>query len=244
MLDNITSMIDLSVIVPAYNEGKTVSRVIHTLYSVLGNSQWSFQLVVVDDGSRDDTADEAEKALAEVKKDDDFSLVYRKGVNGGKGSAIRAGIPFVKGKYVIIQDADLENDPNDILRMMEVMVSGSLKVLYGSRFMKKENKHTYKSYYLGGRLVTLVTNILYFQRLTDEPTCYKMFEADLLKSINLKCMGFEFCPEVTAKVSKRGFKIKEIPISYFPRTIKEGKKISWKDGIEAIWVLLKYRFLR
>lgn len=236
--------VDLSVIVPAYNEGKTVSKVINALYSILGSSKWSFQVIIVDDGSKDETADEAEKALAAVKSPDDFSLVHRKGVNGGKGSAIRAGIPFVRGRYVIIQDADLENDPNDILRMMDVITSEGRKVLYGSRFMRKENKHTYKTYYLGGRLVTLVTNILYFQKLTDEPTCYKMFDADLLRSINLKCMGFEFCPEVTAKVSKKGFKIKEIPISYFPRTVEDGKKLSWKDGIEAIWVLLKYRFFR
>lgn len=236
--------VDLSVIVPAYNEGKTVSRVINALYSILGASKWSFQVIVVDDGSKDETADEAEKALAAVKLPNDSSLVHRKGVNGGKGSAIRAGIPFVKGRYVIIQDADLENDPNDILRMLEVITSENRKVLYGSRFLKKENKHTYKAYYWGGRLVTLVCNILYFQKLTDEPTCYKMFDADLLRSIDLKCMGFEFCPEVTAKVSKKGFKIKEIPISYFPRTVEEGKKLSWKDGIEAILVLLKYRFVK
>lgn len=236
--------VDLSVIVPAYNEGKTVSKVINALYSILGSSQWSFQVIIVDDGSKDDTADVAEKALAEVKSPDDFSLVHRKGVNGGKGSAIRAGIPFVKGRYVIIQDADLEYDPNDIVRMMEVITSGNKKVLYGSRFLKKENQHIYKAFYLGGRLVTLVTNILYFHKLTDEPTCYKMFDADLLRSIDLKCTGFEFCPEVTAKVIKKGFKITEIPISYFPRTVEDGKKISWKDGVEAILVLLKYRFVR
>lgn len=236
--------VDLSVIVPAYNEGKTVSKVINALYSILGSSQWSFQVIIVDDGSKDDTADVAEKALAEVKSPDDFSLVHRKGVNGGKGSAIRAGIPFVKGRYVIIQDADLEYDPNDIVRMMEVITSENKKVLYGSRFLKKENQHIYKAFYLGGRLVTLVTNILYLQKLTDEPTCYKMFDADLLRSINLKCTGFEFCPEVTAKVVKKGFKIREIPISYYPRTVEDGKKISWKDGVEAILVLLKYRFVR
>lgn len=236
--------VDLSVIIPAYNEGKTVSKVINALYSILGSSRWSFQLIIVDDGSKDDTADVAERTLDGLKSPDDYSLVYRKGVNGGKGSAIRAGIPFVKGRYVIIQDADLEYDPNDILRMMEVITSENKKVLYGSRFLKKENQHIYKAFYLGGRLVTLVTNILYFQKLTDEPTCYKMFDADLLKSIDLKCTGFEFCPEVTAKVIKKGFKISEIPISYFPRTVEDGKKISWKDGVEAILVLLKYRFVR
>ena len=132
--------------------------------------------------------------------------------------------------------------PADIVRMMQRITADNLEVLYGSRFLNKSNKHSYRSFYWGGRLVSLATNILYCQKLTDEPTCYKLFSTSLLKSIKLNCTGFEFCPEVTAKVAKRGYKIKEIPISYKPRTISEGKKISWKDGVEALWVLLRYRF--
>lgn len=116
------------------------------------------------------------------------------------------------------------------------------KVVYGSRFLNRSNKHSYFSFYIGGRFVSFVTNLLYGQHLTDEPTCYKFFDTAFLKSIPLRCEGFEFCPEVTAKVCKRGIKIHEIPIHYYPRSIAEGKKINWKDGLEAIWTLIKYRF--
>ena len=117
------------------------------------------------------------------------------------------------------------------------------QMMYGSRFLNKQNKHSYFSFFLGGQVVTWITNILYWQNLTDEPTCYKVFDATLLKSIKLNCTGFEFCPEVTAKVAKLGYKIPEVAINYFPRSISEGKKINWKDGVEAIWVLVKYRFV-
>lgn len=122
------------------------------------------------------------------------------------------------------------------------MQTDKLSVLYGSRILNKQNHCQNKMFYLGERLVTLVTNILYLQNITDEPTCYKLFKTELLRKMNLKCNSFEFCPEVTAKISKMGYKIKEIPISYYPRTIEEGKKLSWLDGIEAIWTLVKYRF--
>ncbi len=235
--------IDISIIIPAYNEGRTIEKVIDSLYRLLSDSEYSFQLIVVDDGSKDDTKVIAQQALEYLEKGKgSFRLISKE--NGGKGSAIRAGIPYVEGDYVIIQDADLENDPQDILRMLQVIKSENLKVLYGSRFLKTENKSLYPAFYWGGRVVTMATNVLFGQRLTDEPTCYKMFAGDLLKSIDLKCKGFEFCPEVTAKVSKRGYKIKEIPISYFPRTKEEGKKLSWKDGVEALWTLLKYRFIK
>jgi len=123
------------------------------------------------------------------------------------------------------------------------MIDNNLSVIYGSRFLMKENKHSYQTFYLGGRIVSLFTNLLYFQHLTDEPTCYKLFKTDLIKSIPLKCNGFEFCPEITAKVAKKGIRIKELPIKYYPRSIEEGKKIKWTDGVEALWTLLKYRFI-
>ncbi len=115
-------------------------------------------------------------------------------------------------------------------------------MVYGSRFLNPANKHSYLRFYVGGRLVTFVTNLLYRQHLTDEPTCYKFFDTRFLKSIPLTCRGFEFCPEVTAKVCKRGVRIHEVPIHYYPRSIEEGKKINWKDGLQAIWTLIKYRF--
>ncbi len=155
---------------------------------------------------------------------------------------MRTGIALATGDWIIIQDADLEYDPEDYNPLLQWVIENNAKVVYGSRFLKPSNKHSYLRFYLGGRLVTFVTNLLYGQHLTDEPTCYKFFDAQFLKSIPLKCQGFEFCPEVTAKVCKKGIKIHEIPINYYPRSIAEGKKINWKDGLEAIWTLLKYRF--
>jgi hypothetical protein len=127
---------------------------------------------------------------------------------------------------------------------LECLLNENLQLVYGSRFLNKTNTHSYHRFYLGGRLVSLMTNILYGQHLTDEPTCYKLFRTEFIKSISLQCTGFEFCPEVTAKTAKRGIKIKEIPIEYYPRSIEEGKKIKWTDGMEAIWTLVKYRFVK
>lgn len=152
------------------------------------------------------------------------------------------GIRAVTGDYIVMQDADLELDPNDFKKMLPFLLSGEYHVVYGSRFLAEENSHTYFSYQLGGKFLSVMTNILYRQHITDEPTCYKMFTADLLKSIPLDCEGFEFCPEVTAKVSRLGYKIKEVPIRYYPRSIEEGKKLRLSDGLKAIGTLLKYRF--
>jgi glycosyltransferase involved in cell wall biosynthesis len=156
--------------------------------------------------------------------------------------AIRTGLEKVTGDLVIIQDADLEYDPNDYLKLVQPIMEDGAFVVYGSRSLSHKNKMSYLRYFIGGQVVTWWTNLLYGCRLTDEPTCYKLFRADLLKSVKLNCKRFEFCPEVTAKIRKRGIEILEVPISYNPRKIKEGKKIRWKDGIQAIWTLLKYRF--
>ena len=156
--------------------------------------------------------------------------------------AVRTGIRAVTGDYIVMQDADPELDPNDFKKMLPFLLSGEYHVVYGSRFLAEENSHTYFSYQLGGKFLSVMTNILYRQHITDEPTCYKMFTADLLKSIPLDCEGFEFCPEVTAKVSRLGYKIKEVPIRYYPRSIEEGKKLRLSDGLKAIGTLLKYRF--
>ncbi len=224
----------LSVIIPVYNEKKTILEILKKIEEVPLNKE----IIIVDDGSTDGTRE----LLAQFH--DSVNIhVYLHPNNKGKGMAIRTAIPNCSGDIIIIQDADLEYDPADYLKLVEPFKYHEVKVIYGSRFLNNVNRHSYLRFYMGGRLLSFITNILFAQNLTDEPTCYKVFDADFLKSIPLKCKKFEFCPEVTAKVAKKGIKIKEIPINYYPRTLGEGKKITWKDGLQAIWVLFKYRFV-
>ena len=213
----------LSIIIPAYNEEKTIAELLQRVLDADLGTGIERELIVVNDCSTDSTEQIDER-------------------NYGKGMAVRTGIRAVTGDYIVMQDADLELDPNDFKKMLPFLLSGEYHVVYGSRFLAEENSHTYFSYQLGGKFLSVMTNILYRQHITDEPTCYKMFTADLLKSIPLDCEGFEFCPEVTAKVSRLGYKIKEVPIRYYPRSIEEGKKLRLSDGLKAIGTLLKYRF--
>src|SRR3989344_6409542 len=165
--------------------------------------------------------------------------------NYGKGHALRTGIEHAKGKIVVIQDADLEYDPKDYIKLIQPIEEGKTKVVYGTRFPKdKKGPSIFKNkFFLANKILTFTSNLLYDAKITDEPTCYKIFDIDVLKSLNLKCEKFEFCPEVTAKVRKKGHEIVELPIAYYPRTIEEGKKINWKDGFQALWTLVKYRFV-
>lgn len=224
----------LSVLIPAYNEIKSIDIIIAKIQAVALDKE----IIIVDDGSTDGTRER----LATYASVPNVRVIHHE-KNQGKGAAIRTAISHIRGDIAIVQDADLEYEPQDYLKLVPVITEEGEKVVYGSRFLNQENKHSYFSFYLGGQVVTLLTNMLYNQRLTDEPTCYKVFETRFLQSIPLECTGFEFCPEVTAKVAKRGIRIKEVPINYYPRSVEEGKKISWFDGIEAIWVLLKYRFV-
>ncbi len=228
----------LSIIIPAYNEEKTICQILDKIKQVELINGIKKQVIVVNDSSTDQT--EELVLLYKEKNNNILDIQYIKhSQNRGKGYAIRTGIKLVTGDFVIIQDADLEYDPEDYNLLLPTLLKGE-KVVYGSRFLMKENKHSYQTFYLGGLLVTTVTNILYRQHLTDEPTCYKAFQTAFLKSIPLECTGFEFCPEITAKTAQRGITIKEIPIHYYPRSVEEGKKIKWTDGIEAIYVLIKY----
>lgn len=224
----------LSVLIPAYNEVNSIDILLEKIQAV----PLTKEIIIVDDGSTDGTREK----LATYASDPNIKVVLH-AHNQGKGAAIRTAIQHMTGTIAIVQDADLEYEPQDYLELVKPIDEGREKVVYGSRFLKPENRHSYMSFYVGGQVVTLLANVLYNQRLTDEPTCYKVFDADFLRSIPLECTRFEFCPEVTAKVAKRGIRIRELPISYYPRSIAEGKKISWLDGIEAIWVLLKYRIL-
>jgi dolichol-phosphate mannosyltransferase len=223
----------LSVLIPAYNEINNIQNILDKILEI----NIPKEIIVVDDGSTDGT-----RELLKTLESDIIKVVFHE-KNQGKGGAIKTAIKYSTGNIIIIQDADLEYDPQDYYKLITVIEGGKEKVVYGSRFLNKQNKHSYFTFFLGGQVVTWITNLLYGQNLTDEPTCYKVFDADLLKSIKLNCTGFEFCPEVTAKIAKLGYKIPEVPINYYPRSISEGKKINWKDGVEAIWVLFKYRFV-
>jgi len=230
----------LSVIMPAYNEKETILEILKKVKKVPIKKE----IIVIDDFSKDGTREILKKI-----KDKDIRILYHE-KNYGKGRAVRTGIREAKGDIIIIQDADLEYDPNDYLKLVKPIQKGKADVVYGTRFPKKRGHPSvtkpyyplFNPFYIANKILTMTTNILYNSNITDEPTCYKVFKSDILKSINLKCERFEFCPEVTAKVRKKGIKILELPISYYPRTIKQGKKINWRDGIEALWTLIKYRF--
>lgn len=230
----------LSVIIPAYNESKTIVQVLGKVIDVNLPNNIKKEILVIDDCSTDDTKEKVHKIIESCST---IHIKYiRLNTNRGKGYAVRTGIKLAIGDLIIIQDADLEYDPNDYSVLLQPILSGDYKIVYGSRTLNQRNKYSYHSFYWGGKLISLITSLLFCQKITDEPTCYKIFDATLLKSIPLTSDRFGFCPEVTAKIRRSGYKIKEVPINYYPRSKKEGKKIKWRDGIEAIYILFKYRF--
>ena len=188
---------------------------------------------MVDDGSTDGTRGKID-SVPGIK-------ILKHETNRGKGAAIRTGLAFAFGELVIVQDADLEYDPNDYLELIKPIEEGVADVVYGSRNLGN-NKSGMKAYKWGGVFLSHLANLLYGLRITDEATGYKLFKTDVLKSLNLKCQRFEFCPEVTAKLAKKKYRVKEVPISYKPRSFSEGKKIRWIDGVLAIFYLIKFRF--
>jgi len=227
----------LSIIIPVYNEKDTILKILDQVNRV-GLGEVAKEIIIVDDKSTDGTR-EILKSL-----EDKFKIIYHE-KNSGKSMALRTGFKQATGDWIVVQDADLEYDPNDFKLLLDKIREEGVKVVYGSRRLHHnyfKSRHSGHIFAIGGIFLTWLTNVLYKTKITDEPTCYKMFRADLLKSIDLKCKRFEFCPEVTAKVAKRGIKIHEMPINYYPRHKDEGKKINWKDGLEAIWTLIKYKF--
>jgi glycosyltransferase involved in cell wall biosynthesis len=227
----------LSVIIPVYNEKNTILKILEKVKSVKID-KIDKEIIIVDDFSTDGTREILESLKG---KDEKLKIIFQK-KHVGKGFAIRTALKFVEGEIVLIQDADLEYDPNEYPKLIEPILEGKAKIVYGSRVLKKNPKASI-IFYIGGRCLSFLTNLLYGTNITDEPTGYKVFSTDVLKSIDLKCLGFEFCPEVTAKVAKKGYKIYEVPINYNPRSIKEGKKIRFKDALKAVFTLIKYRFI-
>ncbi|MBI2842965.1 MAG: glycosyltransferase family 2 protein [Armatimonadetes bacterium] len=223
----------LSVIIPVYNEKANIAAVIDAVKAV----DLPKEIIVVDDGSTDGTSD-----ILERYRDDETIRIHSSVLNFGKGTAIRVGLKYAAGDVVVIQDADLEYDPQQIPDLIVPIRRGEADVVYGSRFRGSIKGMRFANR-LANRILVLAANILYRARITDEATCYKAFRTELIKSLPLKCTRFEFCPEVTARLRKRGVRIHEIPIRYTGRTVAEGKKVSWKDGFEAVWILLKYRFI-
>lgn len=232
----------LSIVVPVYNEEKTIVKILNKLNKLIIPSV-SKEIIVVDDGSTDLTREKLKKINA------DKIILHEK--NKGKGVAVKTGIKSATGDYIIIQDADLEYDPEYIKLLIKPILLGSAKVVYGTRLKRmpnlkgEERTGRFLLHYFGNRLLSLFTTLLYGQWLTDMETCYKLFPKNALKGITINARGFEFEPEITAKLLKKGYKILEIPITAKPRGYDEGKKLNTiRDGSKAFWTLLKYRFIK
>lgn len=219
----------LSIIIPAYNEMATIEEVLRRVRAV----EISKEIIVTDDCSTDGTREflrtQADIVLVESDR------------NRGKGASIRAAIERVTGDIIVIQDADLEYDPNDYPALVQPIIDDRADMVYGSRFLRGRPKMRAANY-LANKVFALLASMLYGTKMTDEATCYKAFKTEALRSVELRCNRFEFCPEVTARLLKRGCRYAEVPIWYEARTYAQGKKITWKDGVECIWTLLKYRF--
>jgi glycosyltransferase involved in cell wall biosynthesis len=226
----------LSIIMPVYNEQETLREILQQVRSV-ELADVEKEILVVDDGSSDRSHD----ILVDEAKAGDICLLRHDG-NRGKGAAVRTAIEHATGDLILIQDADLEYDPRDYPMLIRPILEGRVAVVYGSRFLGPRKAMLFW-HMLGNKLLTLTTNILYNTILSDMETCYKCFRADIVKGLSLRSRRFEFEPEITAKVLKRGHRIFEVPISYYGREYHEGKKIGWRDAPLAFWTLVKYRFV-
>jgi dolichol-phosphate mannosyltransferase len=222
----------VSVIVPVYNEAVHLDELLRAIQA----SPVKKEIIIVDDGSTDGTREKLQ-ALPPI---DDVTVVFHE-KNQGKGAAIRTALAYARGEYVLIQDSDLEYDPQDYAKLLRPLESGNASVVYGVRPDRPERG---LRFFLGAKLLTHLTNLLYGAGIHDEATCYKVFRRSLVARMQLVCRRFEFCPEVTAKLCRMGEKIEEVPISYHPRSAVEGKKIRHSDGWLAIWTLIRYRFVR
>lgn len=222
----------LSIVIPIYNEARHIREVLRRVRAL----PLEKELILVDDCSTDGTRE----LLAEEENKPDTKVIYHDR-NLGKGAAIRTGLKYVSGDIVIIQDADLEYRPEEIPSVIQPIIEGKTKVAYGSRFLGKIERMRLPNR-IANYILAWLVSFLYGTKITDEATAYKAFKTEVIKEIDLKCTGFEFCPEVTAKVLKKGYKIVEVPVTFTARTFWEGKKIGWRDFFIAVYILFKYRF--
>jgi glycosyltransferase involved in cell wall biosynthesis len=217
---------------PVYNERQTIEEILRRVLAVPVRKE----VIVVDDCSTDGTRE----ILNELQPAMGFRLLLHDR-NRGKGAALRTGFEAVTGDVVVIQDADLEYSPEEYPELTELIYQGRADVVYGSRFLGRHRVFLF-THYLGNRLLTFLTNVMYNTMLTDMETCYKVMRTDVLRSFTLRSNGFGIEPEMTAKIFKRHYRVYEVPITYDGRGYEEGKKITWRDGVVALWVLLRYRF--
>ena len=227
----------ISIVIPVYNEINTLETLLEKVEKASFCSLEK-EIIMVDDGSIDGTRD----LLKKLEKTKNYKIYFH-AKNMGKGAAIRTALSYVTGDIVVIQDADLEYDPNDYENPVRLIIEDKADVVYGSRFLGNKRSETFTlTHFLGNKLLTFITNLLYGTTLTDMETCYKAFRYDVIKNITIKSNKFDFEPEITAKVLKRKHHLVETPISYFGRAHNEGKKITWKDGFAAISALIRFRF--
>jgi glycosyltransferase involved in cell wall biosynthesis len=227
----------LSIIIPIFNEAGTLDEILNRVLQVdLSEQGFQKELIAVDDCSVDSSW-----RILENRRSD-FAQITRHETNKGKGAAIRTGLEHATGDYIVIQDADLEYDPDEYIHLLNPIIKGKADVVYGSRFTG-ERRNMFLHHWIGNRFLTGITNLLYGTTLSDMETCYKLFSRESLEGITIRSNRFNFEPEITAKILKKGIRIYEIPISYTGREYVEGKKITWRDGFAALWAIVKFRFI-
>jgi len=226
----------VSLIIPIYNESQYVERILARVQAAPLPQGMKKEIIVVDDGSTDGTT-----VILDQLHHGRTLKVHHSVLNFGKGTAIRVGLHYATGDIILVQDGDLEYDPNEYGKLLQPLIEGKADVVYGSRFLGKLSGMRWQNY-LANKILTMTANLLYGASITDEATGYKAFRREALLQVPLKCKRFEFCPEVTAKVRKRRMRILEVPITYEGRSVQEGKKIRFLDGLEAFWTLIRYRF--
>ena len=231
----------LSVVIPVYNESRTIVDVVSRVKASIAQQNLDAEIIVVNDGSKDDSA--------EIIKTIPGIIFVNKEKNGGKGSAVKAGFAVARGDILLIQDADLEYNPDDYTAVIEPILKGETEVTMGSRFLKEKivffgkKKSPYLTHYIGNRMIIWLTNLLYWNNATDYEGCYKAFTIEVIRSIPIRSNGFEYDNELICKILRRGYKIREVPIEYNPRSYESGKKITWRHGVRMLVAIIKYRFV-